>query len=63
MAELTEERKAYLKEYRKKNIRRIPLEVTHEFYDRIKKYADERGRSVNNTIKFLLDYDLKKKGY
>ena len=63
MAELTEARKEYLKEYRKKNIRRIPLEVTHEFYARIKAYANERGRSVNNTIKFLLEDDLRRKGF
>lgn len=63
MAKLSDERKEYLKEYRKKNIHRIPLDVSHEFYDRIKAYADDRGKSVNSTIKFCLDYVLHLKGY
>lgn len=37
--------------YKKKNIRRIPLDVQNGFYEEIKSAAEESGESVNGFIK------------
>lgn len=51
---MQDKRKEYLKEYRKKNIRRIPLDVDHDFYIRVQQHAYSDGRSVNGYIKRVL---------
>ena len=51
---MTEERKKYLYEYRKANLKRITLDVTPEFYAEFKAVADAEGKAVNTLIKSLL---------
>ena len=55
---MPDERKKYLAEYQKKNLHRIPLDVTHEFYAKIKDHASERGLSVNRYIRTLIEVDI-----
>lgn len=47
--------KEKLKEYKRDSVKRIPLEVTHEFYVRILQHAGLDGRSVNGYIKRSLE--------
>lgn len=42
---------AYMREYTKQKIKRIPLNVTKEDYEVIKAYADSHEESVNGFIK------------
>lgn len=51
---MEDSRKKYLKEYREKNLKRIPLDVSHDFYLRIAQHAAADGRSVNGYIKRVL---------
>lgn len=44
-------KKRYDQEYRKKNYKRIPLDVTPEYYEQIKRSAESAGESVNGYIK------------
>lgn len=48
------QKKAHYK-YEKENIKRIPLDVQKEHYDRIKAAADSVGESVNGYIKTAID--------
>ena len=47
-------------EYAKKNLKRIPLDVTKEKYEEIKKSADLVGESVNGYIKKAIDQRIEK---
>ena len=51
--EMSEERKEYLKEY-KKGLKRIPLEVDYDFYVKIQQTAYLNKQSVNGFIKATL---------
>lgn len=53
-----EKKKQYTYEYAKKNLKRIPLDVTKEKYDAIKAAADAAGESVNGFIKNAIDERL-----
>lgn len=46
-----ESRKKSAYAYKAKNVRRIPLDVQNDEYDRIKASADAVGESVNGYIK------------
>lgn len=48
---MTEDRKEYLYKYQKEKLKRIPLDVKKEEYDRIATAAKEAGQSVNGFIK------------
>ena len=48
---MTEDRKEYLYKYQKEKLKRIPLDVKKEEYDRIATAAKEGGQSVNGFIK------------
>lgn len=48
---MTEERKEYLYKYQKKNLKRIPLDVTKDFYEEIAEKAQGCKKSVNGYIK------------
>lgn len=48
------QKKATLK-YKKNHYKRIPLDVTHEYYDSIKRAADSVGEPVNTFIKKSVD--------
>ncbi len=46
--------------YAKKNLKRIPLDVQNEFYNRIKTAADSLGMPVNTYIKNAISVQLEK---
>lgn len=46
-------------EYRKKNLKRVPLDLSIEKYQEVKAKADELGESVNGFIKKAIDDRLK----
>lgn len=48
----------YQIEYAKKNLKRIPLDVSKEKYAEIKAAATEAGESVNGYIKRAIDARL-----
>ena len=52
---ITEKRKESMMEYAKNNLKRIPLDVQKEHYERIKAHAESRGESVNGFIKRAVD--------
>lgn len=52
---MSDERKEYLYEYAKKNLKRIPLDVQREKYEEIKAAADKTGETVNGYIKKAVD--------
>lgn len=60
---MPEERKTYLRDYRTENVKRIPLDVQQDFYNRVKACAEAEGQSVNGLIKFLLEKYMKAKGF
>ena len=52
---ITEKRKETMYEYAKKNIKRIPLDVQKDQYERIRAAAERAGESVNGYIKRAID--------
>lgn len=53
------DRKQYLNEYKQQHYKRIPLDVTYDEYDEIKKAADAANESVNGFIKKAVTARLK----
>ena len=60
-SENTEKRKYYTDatkkatiEYKKKKIKRVPLDMQVEEYERIKEHAEKSGESVNGYIKLAV---------
>lgn len=49
--QMSEASKKYLREYKKNNLKRIPLEVSHDFYIKIQQTAALSQKSVNGFIK------------
>ena len=47
-------------EYAKNNLKRIPLDVQKEHYERIKAHAESRGESVNGFIKRAIDETIER---
>ncbi len=60
---LTEGQKQSMYNYAKKNLKRIPLDVTKEKYDEIKTAADYAGESVNGYIKKAIDGRMERDGF
>ena len=58
---MDEERKEYLKQYRKDNLKRIALDVRPDVYDKIKLAAETDNMSVSRYIKALITADLEQK--
>lgn len=58
---MNEKRKEYLREYREKNLRRIPLDVNPKFYEQIKAAAEAEGKSVNGLIRHAVSVYLVRK--
>jgi len=52
---MNETQKEKLKEYKKENIKRVPLDVSYEFYTRLLQHSALDGRSVNGYIKRSLE--------
>ena len=48
---MTDERKEYIYQYAKENLKRIPLDVPKATYEQIKAHASAHGESVNGFIK------------
>lgn len=48
---MTEERKKYLYDYHKQNLKRVPLDMKVEDYETLKASAAEAGQTVNGFIK------------
>ena len=47
----TPQKKAYDREYREKNLKRVPLDVQNSEYTNLKAAADSAGMKVNEYIK------------
>ena len=56
------ERKDYLKQYKKDNLKRIVLNVKKDEHDLIKKAAETNFTTAGRYIKSLIEKDLKAKG-
>ncbi len=54
------DKKEYNVEYKKNNIKRIPLDVSKEKYLEIKHHADSLNESVNGFIKRSIDEQIKR---
>ena len=50
-----ENKRKYIVEYKKNNLKRIPLDVSIEKYDEIKQASADAGESVNGYIKKAVD--------
>ena len=46
--------------YAKKNLKRVPLDLSIEFYAEVKEYCKKNHKSVNGLIKELLSEKIKK---
>ena len=57
---ITEKRKDTMMEYAKKNLKRVPLDVQKEHYERIKTHAEGRGETVNGFIKRSIDSQMER---
>lgn len=55
-----ESQKKAAAKYKKNNIKRVPLDMQIEFYDRIKAVADALGVPVNTYIKNAIIAQLEK---
>lgn len=51
MSEYNEKSKAYSLDYAKRKLKRVPLDLPLEEYDRLKETAEARGEKVNEFIK------------
>lgn len=51
-------KKQYTREYAKKNLKRIPLDVQMEKYEEIKRASEEVSETVNGYIKKAIDNRL-----
>lgn len=58
---MDDERKEYLRQYKKDNLKRVVLNVKGDDYDKIKLAADMEGASVSRYIKSLIEKDIKAK--
>ena len=57
-AESKKNKAAYDREYAKKNLHRIPLDVQNDKYNEIKEAAGAAGETVNGYIKVAIDRRL-----
>lgn len=55
---MDDERKEYLKQYKKNNLKRISLDVKGDFYEQVKLAAKIDGVSVSRYIKGLIAKDI-----
>ena len=51
MSTMPKERKEYLKQYQRDHIKRVPLNLQIEDYERMKNHIESRGETVNGFIK------------
>lgn len=56
-----ENKKAYNIEYKKRNLKRVPLDLTIEKYEEVKKFVQEHNeKSINGFIKEAIDEKMKR---
>ena len=48
----------YINEFKKQNLKRIPLEVSKEKYEQIKEHTSKTDESVNGFIKRAIDQTM-----
>lgn len=48
-------RKDYFLEYAKRNLKRVPLDLPKEQYEKLKEVAKESGESINGYIKKAIE--------
>ena len=53
-----ENKKAYTMNYKKKNYKRVPLDLSIDKYDKVKERSQELGETVNGFIKKAIDNRL-----
>lgn len=51
---------AYHNNYRKTKLKRIPLEVSHEYYQGIKEHTEKTNESVNGFIKRAINETIER---
>lgn len=59
---LTTQRKEYIYQYAKENLKRIPLDVPKSDYEEIKAHASSNGESVNGFIKRAISETIARDG-
>lgn len=57
---MTEERRKYLYDYHKKNMKRVPLDLQLSDYEELKAAAEKNGESVNGFIKQAITEKLER---
>lgn len=57
---MTEERRKYLYDYHKKNMKRVPLDLQLSDYESLKVAAENAGESVNGFIKLAIAEKLER---
>ena len=50
----------YQRNYRKNKLKRIPLEVPHEYYQNIKEHTEKTNESVNGFIKRAINETIER---
>jgi hypothetical protein len=55
-----ENKKKYNIEYKKKNLKRVPLDLPLEKYEEVKSHCQERSESVNGFIKRAIEETMKR---
>ncbi|MBR3276092.1 MAG: hypothetical protein IKG08_05735 [Eubacterium sp.] len=53
-------KQGYFAEYRKQNLKRVPLDLTKEKYQEVKDAAERSGSSVNGYIKTAIDEKIER---
>ena len=57
---ISEKRKETMMEYARKNLKRVPLDVQKEHYEKIKAHAEGRRETVNGFIKRAIDETMER---
>ena len=52
-------RKDYFINYAKENLKRVPLDLTKDRYEEVKRAAQEQGESMNGYIKRAIEMRMK----
>ena len=48
---MSEERKKYMYKYARENLKRVPLDLSKDYYEEVKEHARSCGESVNGFVK------------
>lgn len=53
------DRTEYNKQYRKNNLKRVPLDVSTEYYEQIKEHVEQTNETINGFIKRAINETIK----